>query len=129
MHIKVGRIAIAVIAAEILGVLSLVILVVLFGPSDRTATQAYAERLGFWVGPISGFVFCLLGAFWVARRVIDSHITNGLALGIAAAALDIGILIAIGTPFKPIFALSNVGRVFAGIIGGWLAGRPQRKAT
>ncbi len=83
MHIKVGRIAIAVIAAEILGVLSLVILVVLFGPSDRTATQAYAERLGFWVGPISGFVFCLLGAFWVARRLSDSHIANGL-LGLSS---------------------------------------------
>ena len=68
------------------------------------------------------------GAFWVARRLSDSHIANGLALGIPAAALDVGILVAMGAPFKPIFALSNVGRVLAGVIGGWLAGRPQRKA-
>ena len=96
MNIKFVRIAIAVIVAEVLGILSLGILVDLFGPSDRAATQAFAERLGLWVGPISGFIFCLLGAFWVARRLSDAHLANGLALGVAASSLDVGFLIAMG---------------------------------
>ena len=122
MNIKTGRIAIAVIATEILGILSLGILIDLFGPSDEAAAQVFAVRLGFWVGPISGFILCLLGAFWVTRRLSDSHLANGLMLGGAAAALDVGFLLAMGVSSEPIVAISNIGRIVAGVIGGRLAG-------
>lgn len=68
MRLRTGRIAIAAIAAELLGVLALVVLVTIFGPSGGfEAAQLFAERLGAWVGPISGFLLCLAGGYWVAR--------------------------------------------------------------
>jgi hypothetical protein len=123
MKAQAGRIAIATIASELLAVLTLVVIVAVLGPSDATAAQAYAERLGFWVGPIAGFGFCLLGGWWVGRNLSAFHVRNGLFLGISVAVLDITILILSGADFHPIFAVSNIGRVLAGLIGGWLASR------
>ena len=121
MQIRVGRILIAAVAAEVLAVLVLVLLVVLFGPAAEATAQAYAERLGYWVGPIAGFGFCLLGGFWVARGLHSAQVVNGFLLGVVVAAIDIAILVVSGAAFQPIFALSNLGRVIAGSIGGWLA--------
>lgn len=129
MKLHIVRIAVAAVAAEVLGVLALIVIVILFGPAEEDAVQAYAERLGYWVGPISGFVFCLLGGWWVARGLDKAHVANGLILGLVAAGLDLGIYIAIGGGFEPIIVASNVGRVVAGTAGGWLASRTGRKAT
>ena len=98
-------------------------LVTLFGPSGADAAQAWAERLGYWVGPISGFAHCLLGGLWVARGLHAAHVLNGLILGLVVAGIDVGILVASGAAFKSIFAVSNIGRVIAGTIGGWIARR------
>lgn len=121
MNIRFGPVAIAAILAEILGILSLVLLVVAFRPSDQTEVQAFAERLGFYVGPISGFLFCLAGGYWVARRASSSFLANGLATGVAAAVLDILIAAVAGAPFHWILIVSNAGRIIAGTIGGLLA--------
>lgn len=128
MKIRFGRIVIAAVAAEVLGVLSLVLLVALLGPSEPSAAQTYAERLGFWVGPISGFIFCLLGGLWVARGLPRARVLNGSLAGIAGASVDAGILAAMGAlfPFEPVFAVSLAGRVVAGTLGGWLAGRSAK---
>jgi len=123
MQIRVARIVITAVAAEVLTVLVLVLLVVLFGPSDTDAAQTYAERLGYWVGPIAGFALCLLGGFWVARGLHAAHVLNGLILGLVVAGIDVGILVASGAAFQSIFAVSNIGRVIAGTIGGWIARR------
>jgi hypothetical protein len=125
LKVRAGRILIAAIAAEVLGVIALVVVVALFGPSEKTAAEAYAMKLGLWVGPISGFVFCLLGGFWVARGLANAQVLNGFILGLAGAGIDIGILAVTGTllPFELIFALSNVGRIIAGTLGGWFAAR------
>ena len=80
MTIRVKRIVFTAVAAEVLAVLMLIILVTLFGPSDADAAQAYAERLGYWVGPISGFALCLLGGLWVARGLHAAHVLNGLRI-------------------------------------------------
>ena len=106
--------------------LTLVLLVALLGPSDQAAAQAYAERLGYWVGPIAGFVFCLLGGWWVAKGLSGAHVLNGLILGAAVAAIDLAILLVSGAEFHPVFAVSNIGRVVAGSLGGSLAGRSGR---
>ena len=129
MRVAFGRILIVAVTTEVLAVLVLVLLVALWGPPERTAAQAFAERLGYWVGPIAGFAFCLLGAFWVARSLPDSHTMNGLVLGLVAAGIDIGILIVSGATFQPVFALSNVGRVIAGSIGGWVAARVHHDSS
>lgn len=125
MQLRVGRIVATAVAAEVLAVLSLVLLVGLFGPSDSAAVQAYAERLGYWVGPIAGFGFCLLGGYWVARGLTGSQVLNGFVLGLVVAGIDIAILVASGTAFEPVFAVSNIGRIIAGSLGGWIAHRFQ----
>ncbi len=128
MQIRVGRILVAAIAVEVLAVLVLVVLVALAGPSEPAAAEAYAMRLGYWVGPIAGFVLCVIGGWWVARGLATAHVINGLALGIVAAAIDVAILLASGTEFQPVFAVSNIGRVVAGTSGGLLAARSKASA-
>ncbi len=129
MRIRVGRIVLAAFAVEVLAVGVLVLLVALVGPSEQAAASAYAERLGYWVGPIAGFGFCLLGGWWVARGLAASHVLNGVALGVAVAAIDTAILFFSGAEFQPVFAISNIGRVSAGSIGGWLASRSRYEAA
>ncbi len=117
------RIAVIAVIAEILAVAALVVVIAIFGPSEQEALQAYAERLGYWIGPIAGFCFTLFGGWWVAKGLSGQHILNGLLLGVTVAAIDITILVANGAEFQTMFAISNIGRVVAGSIGGWLAAR------
>lgn len=122
MRLSVGRIVMAAVAAEVLGMFALVVLVVLSGPDDQSQTQQFAERLGAWVGPLSGFLLCLLGGYWVARNS-GNPIRNGLCMGVAAALLDLAVALAIGATFAPLLFLSNAGRVIGGTVGGYIASR------
>ena len=122
MRLSVGRIVMAAVAAEVLGMFALVVLVVLSGPDDQSQTQQFAERLGAWVGPLSGFLLCLLGGYWVARN-FGNPIRNGLCMGVAAALLDLAVALAIGATFAPLLFLSNAGRVIGGTVGGYIASR------
>lgn len=121
MKIKAGRILLVAIASEVLAVLTLVLIVALFGPSDPAEAPAYARRLGFWVGPIAGFGYTLIGAWWIARKLGELQILHGVLLGVAVAAIDVTLLVLGGGEFLPIFVASNIGRVVAGYIGGWIA--------
>lgn len=123
MQIRLGRIVLAALLTEVLTIVVLVVIVALFGPHDPAAAKAYAERLGYWVGPISGFVLCLLAGYWVARGARGAGVLNGLVLGCVVAGIDVGLLVLGGAKFELIFAISNVGRVLAGVTGGWLAER------
>jgi len=119
------RIVIAAIAAELLGVLALAALVAVFGPPGFAAAQPFAERLGAWVGPISGFVLCVAGGYWVARVAASRHIGSGVAMGAAAVVLDVAVAVALGAGVEILLVISNVGRLAGGAIGGWLA-TPRR---
>jgi hypothetical protein len=99
------------------------LLVLIFGPHDAAADQAYAERLSLWVGPISGVVLCLICGWILTRRLNSAHVINGMAVGAAAAALDILIIVLSGSPFRIVYMLSNLGRLGAAAVGGWLASR------
>ena len=129
MRIRIGRILIAALLAEFLAVLVLVLIVAVAGPSEPAAAQAYAARLGYWVGPIAGFLFTMAGGWWVAKNLDEAHVLNGFVLGVAVAAIDVSILVLSGSGFKLIFAISNIGRVIAGTIGGWIAGRYRRASA
>jgi hypothetical protein len=129
MKIRAGRIVIAALATEVVAILALFAIVALFGPNETTAAQQFAERIGFWFGPASGFVLCIGAAFWVTKGLTSGHVYQGVLLGIAAAAIDIILLVASGASFQPVFAISNAGRVGAGAIGGWLASRGRPGAT
>jgi hypothetical protein len=61
----------------------------------------------------------------VARSVVNDRVMHGLALGVLAAALDIALLLAAGASVTLLSAMSNVGRIAAGTLGGWLASYRQ----
>ncbi len=131
-----GRIVLAVIGAEALPVLVLVLIVTFYGftsQSDSVPPEDFAPIAGRWVGPIAGFGAALLFAFWTARRASGRPIAHGIAVGAGAACLDVSIaaLVAGAAAFEPLLLYSNVGRILAGLLGGWLAahGRTPRKTT
>ena len=127
MKLRLGRIVLAAVAAEVLGVVALIVLVGIFGPGGGfKEAQPFAERLGAWVGPISGFVLCGAGGYWVARRAAPFYLGNGLAVGLAGAFLDLVSAAAVGASFHVLLIVSNVGRIAGGYLGGLLASRSRK---
>lgn len=120
---KYLKIVLAAFASEILAIISLVIVVAIFGPQNQDSAKAFAEDIGFWVGPIAGFLFTLVAAWFIARNLESGQIRNGIAVGVATAAIDVLLLVLGGSVFQFVFVLSNLGRVIAGYVGGWLASR------
>lgn len=120
---KYGRILLAAIASEILAVVSLVVAVAVFGPSDPGSAERFARETGSWLGPVAGFAFTLAAAWIVSRKLQSGHVQTGFAIGAAAALLDVLLLIAGGEGFQTLFVFSNLGRVLAGVLGGWMAAR------
>ena len=129
MNIRAGRIVVAAVATEVIAILALVAIVALVGPNENAAAQQFAERVGFWFGPISGFVLCVVAAAWVSRGLSSGRVYQGVLLGVAAAAIDISLLVLSAVQFQPVFVFSNIGRVLAGAIGGWLASRRRQSAA
>lgn len=114
----------ATLIAEAVGVIALIALVAAFGPPGFEEATPFAQRLGTYVGPISGFVLCLIGGWWTAKAAaVPDRVVNGAAMGVTAAVLDIGLSFALGGHFVPLLAYSNIGRIVAGTLGGWLASR------
>jgi hypothetical protein len=118
MRWRWGRLLVAVLLAEGIPILLLIALVAAFGPGERIADQAFAERLGRWVGPIAGALSVLVAARWVARDLSSGRVAHGVALGAAAALLDVALLVAGGAGFAWLFVVSQVGRLVAGYAGG-----------
>ena len=125
---SMSRMLLLAVVIEATAVLVLVVFVASFGPADPVAAQAYAERLGTWVGPIAGFVLCLGGGWLVARSLREGQVARGALLGTMVAAIDVAILVAGGAAFQAIFVVSNLGRVVAGALGGMLVGRSPKIA-
>lgn len=123
MTVSWQRLAFVAVHAEILPV------IVLFGSVWALSTgslpkdQALAEALGQILGPIVGFFAVLGGAIFLSRSVTRGHVGNGLLLGALVAALDITIFVMSGEPITPLLLASNVGRIVAGALGGWIARR------
>jgi len=126
---KIGRIVLIAIVVEALAITVLVALVAALGPSDPVEAEAYAQELGSWVGPLAGFVLCIAGGWLVASKLDARHVLAGLVLGALVAAIDAALLVAAGAEFQPIFAVSGVGKLVAGCMGGWLAGKGRGPAT
>ena len=129
MPVRLGRLLATAIAVEVIAIIGLVAVVALLGPSDPDAAQAYAAEVGSWFGPMAGFVLCLLGGWFVARRLTERHVLQGLALGSAVAVIDIALLLLGGAAFQLIFVVSNIGRMIAGALGGWIASRGATRET
>jgi hypothetical protein len=129
MSLRVRRLAIAAPLAELIPVAVLTALLPMLLASGG-GTLVYhimeAQRLALWVGPIGGFLACALGGWWVSRGTFDDAERNGLTLGVAVAAFDLALLAVSGAPFGALMALSAIGRIAGGYVGGWWAGRRNR---
>lgn len=109
--------------AELLPILALAAVVAVFGPNDATAAQAYAERMGRWIGPLAG-PLCVLGlSYWALRSRQASQLQAGLLFGAGTVALDVGLLVLAQAPFDWLFVAANTARLAAGATGGFLVRR------
>ena len=123
-RIRIGRIALATIASELTPILVLVVVVLIYETSgvDPQTRQAFAERVGLWLGPIVGAIATFGFGFWAARRT-DRPQLHGAIIGVAVAVLDAVLIFASGSNFIPVFAASWAGKILAGVLAGFLAAR------
>ncbi len=122
--IRIGRITLATIASELTPILLLVVVVLIYETRgvDPQTRQAFAERVGMWLGPIAGAIATFGFAFWAARST-GRPLLHGTLVGVAVALLDAVLTMATGAKFIPLFAASWAGRLLAGVAAGLLAAR------
>ena len=119
------RLIIGAVVVETAAVIILVGLVAIVGPNEATAAQRYAEKLGFWVGPIAGTLLTFVGAFMISRPLSGRRALHGILFGFCVAFVDVAILLAMRAPFEWIFLVSNVSKLIAGYLGGVCAARSR----
>jgi hypothetical protein len=119
--IRIGR---TTIDSELTPILLLVVVVLIYETRgvDPQARQAFAERVGMWLGPIAGAI-ATVGFGLVAARGTDRPLLHGTLVGVAVALLDAALTLAMGAKFIPLFAASWTGRLLAGVAAGLLAAR------
>jgi hypothetical protein len=122
--IRIGRIALATIAGELTPILLLVVVVLVYETRgvDPQTRQAFAERVGMWLGPIAGAI-STFGFGFRAARGTDRPLLHGTLVGVAVALLDAVLIFAPGATFIPLFAASWAGKILAGAAAGQLAAR------
>jgi hypothetical protein len=122
--IRIGRIALTTIVSELAPILLLVVVVLIYEIQgvDAQTRQAFAERVGRWLGPIAGAIFTFVFGFR-AVRTLERPLLNGTLIGVAVGILDAVLTLATGAEFIPLFAASWAGRVVAGASAGLLAAR------
>lgn len=122
--IRIGRIALATIAGELTPILLLVMVVLIYETTgvDPQTRQAFADRVGTWLGPIAGAI-ATFGFGFLAARGTDRPLLHGALVGVAVALLDVLIIFASGMKFIPLFAVSWAGKILAGVSAGLLAAR------
>lgn len=127
-EIRIGRIAAATIAGELTPILLLVVVVLLYetGGVDPQTRQAFANRVGMWLGPIAG-ALATFGFGFLAARGTDRPRRHGALVGVAVALLDALIILASGATFIPLFAASWAGKILAGAAAGLLAARQSAR--
>jgi putative membrane protein (TIGR04086 family) len=123
MSIHWGRIVIAGLAAQIVSAILHLI------------SRSFNSSLDFILIIIGGFVFTLLGALWVDRK-IDSHfIFHGFLVGVVGVLLIV--IVTLPLVFRGEYPMNywlaavyfHTPRLLGGIVGGYLAGRPKAKAV
>ena len=128
MKIRWLKLILGAIAAEVLAILVLIAVVAIVGPRDQAQAQAYAEKMGQWVGPLAGVVLSFLGALWVSRGLTSGHLLHGFLFGLIYALVDVALLVAMQAPFMWLFVASDGGKLLAGIAGGLVSAKRTQNA-
>ena len=123
-RIRIRRIALATIAGELAPILLLVVVVLIYETRgvDPQTRQAFADRVGMWLGPIVGAI-STFGFGFLAARGTHRPLLHGTLIGVAVALIDAVLIFASGMKFIPLFAASWAGRLLAGVAAGLLAAR------
>jgi hypothetical protein len=130
MSLRVARLVLAAPIVELLAVAGMLApSVVQFATLNATVTARMFEMqaTALWSAPAAGFLFCLLGGWWVARGVEVAHERNGVVLGTAVAVIDLALLIVSGAPFGVLMVSSFLSRIAGGYCGGLIARRRARR--
>jgi hypothetical protein len=124
MRIRWLRLITGALAAEIGAIVVLVCLVAIFGPREAKAAEAFAQKIGPWVGPLAGALLGFLGSYWVARPLTKDQWLHGALFGGLHALIDVALLVGMRAPFEWLFVASDAGKVVAALAGGaWAAHR------
>jgi hypothetical protein len=121
VSLRLGRLLIATPIAELLAIVGMLAPgLAQFAVLKATVTARMFEMQAttLWSGPAAGFLFCVLGGWWVAR---GAHARDGVVLGAVVAVIDLALLIVSGAPFGVLMVSSVVGRVAGGYCGGVIA--------
>jgi len=84
------------------------------GAPDVDMINAFANQYAPWIGPIALFVFTLLGARHVAKRVDTAIPLHGVMVGVSAGLVN---LLLDG------FSLNSLVSLILAIVAGWLGAR------
>ena len=122
--VRTGRIALATLAGELTPIVLLAVVVLVYETRgvDPHTRQAFAERVGMWLGPIAGAI-STFGFGFLAARGTGRPVLHGALVGVAVALLDAVLIFAPGAKFIPLFAVSWAGKILAGVAAGLLAAR------
>jgi hypothetical protein len=126
MVLPFRRLLIAVPLSELLALTGMIApATITFMTLDATVTARITEMqsVALWAAPVAGFLFCLLGGWWVARGAVAGHERDGATLGIAVALIELVLLIASGAPFGVLYVTSIASRIAGGYCGGLIAKR------
>jgi hypothetical protein len=130
MSLRAGRLILATPTVELLAVAGMLVPgLVQFATLNATVTARMFEMQAttLWAAPAAGFLFCLLGGWWVARGAEVGHERNGLVLGVAVGVLDLALLLGSGAPFGGLVVSSFLSRLAGGYCGGTIARRRARR--
>jgi putative membrane protein (TIGR04086 family) len=111
-----GRIIVGGILAEIALILAIV-------PAGLKLGETF---LHYTAGPGS-FIFCLLGALWVCRRVESRFVLHGILVGVVAALFYIGLTRLQPEPLA--YIIAHVLKLGGGALGGYLAERRRSRVV
>ena len=131
MSLRVGRLFVATPITELLAIVGMLVpALAQFAMLKATVTARMFEMqaTALWSAPVAGFLFCLLGGWWVARGASVAHERNGVVLGAAVAVIDLALLIVSDAPFGVLMASSAVSRVAGGYCGGMIAKRRAQRS-
>lgn len=117
------RVALAIVAGEMLPILALILVVAIAGGGDADSRNAFAQRAGAWVGPIAGAISVFGLSIWAGRPVPQHAILQSAVIGIGIALVDASILASSGAGFRWLFVISNGGKIVAALAGGLVAAR------
>jgi hypothetical protein len=117
---------IAGLLTEVCVVLVIVVLVTGYkyalSPTDA-AYQAFANRVGYYIGVFGGALLAFLFALWVSRALKTDFLINGFLAGCVAVLLHVGLLVASRTEFQAVYAFADALKLGGGALGGYLAQR------